>query len=123
VVAAVELRPGGRVDETVVGGDVHDDRAAAGQGAEGARETGRVPVRQREDDGVVTGQGVRGGGADDAIGQGRQLGLVHAEAVARAAARRDGPDHEVRVPEEETERLAAGVPGGTRDGHDMRHDG
>ena len=69
-------------------------------------------MRQREDDDVVAGQGGRVGGLEHAVGQGQQVGVRLAEALARVAVRGHRADLDLGVAQQEAQDLAPGVAGG-----------
>ena len=56
------------------------------------------PVRQGEEDDVVPGEDVRGGGLQDPVGQGVQVRLQCAEALTGLGVGGDGPDLDLGVP-------------------------
>ena len=111
MLAAVPAGPGGRVVQPVVGAAV-DDEGVVGQ----LRGDGRgLPVRQRQDDDVVAGEGRRVARLDDQVGVGRQVRLQLAEASAGARVGVHPGQAEVRVPGQQPAHLTARVPGGAGD--------
>ena len=112
---AVEGLPGRCVAEPEVGATVDHDRVVA----ECVGDRGRLPVRQGEHDGVVTGQALRRRRLHDTVGERSEVGLEHPQRLACARSRRHRADAHGRMAEQQTQHLAAGVPGGTgdSDGH------
>jgi hypothetical protein len=68
-----------------------------------------VAVRQREEDDVVTRQGLGGRLREHPFGEGHEVRVDCPQPLACAAGRRDGPDLEVRVGEQQPEDLSSGV--------------
>src|SRR3546814_14752677 len=81
-----------------------------------------MPVRQAEEDDVMTGQQGGIGGLQDPVGQRQQMRVMLAEAAARAGGAGECPDGQAPVriggmAEQQSEDLAAGVPPGPGDGY------
>lgn len=105
VLGAVELGPGGRVDEPVVGTEVEDERVSRQE----RRDLARGSVRQRQDDHVVACQVLCGRRFEDASGEAAEVRLVLTERRACVGVRSEGADLDLRVAAQEPESLAAGV--------------
>ena len=73
-------------------------------------------MRQPEHDDVVAGEGLLGGGLEDALREGPEVGLQHAEGLPRVRAAREGADLDVGVAEQQPQHLPSGVPAGAGDG-------
>jgi hypothetical protein len=118
---AVELLPCRGVGQPEVSPAVDDDRLSAellGQG-------GGVPVRQPEEDHVVAGQHVDGGGVQHPAGQRQQVRMVFGDGGPGAGGsgqRTDGqpPVGVRRMAEQQAQDLSTGISAGTGD-RDRRH--
>ena len=72
-------------------------------------------VRQRQEHHVVAGEGLGAGRLEDPLGQRREVRLEGAEGLPRVAGAGERADLDARVPEQQAQQLAAGVP--ARSGH------
>ena len=117
MVTAVELLPRSGIGEPVVGAAVDDDGVLAELGG----ELVRLPVRQRQEDRVVSGEDLGGCGFEDPVGQRQQVRLMCAEPVPRVAERGDRADGDVRVAEQQAQQLAARVAAGAGHRNAVRH--
>ena len=83
--------------------------------AERLGDRGRRAVRQGQEHHVVTGERLGVGGLEDPLGQRREVRLEGAERLPRVAGAGERADLDARVPEQQAQQLAAGVP--ARSGH------
>ena len=110
MLAAVELLPGIRIGEPVVGPAVDDDHVLA-------ELCGQLPglaVGQREEDDVVAGKRLDVGLLEHPVGQGHEVRLQGAERLAGVGVPREGADLDLWMAQEQPEDLAPGVPAGAR---------
>ncbi len=114
---AVELLPVGGGPEPEVGAAVDDQDVLAERLGHG----GGLPVRQRQEDHVVVGQHLRGGGLQDPAGQRRKVRLEQSQRGARVGAAGQRPDLDLRVAEQQAQHLAARVSARAGDGDSQCH--
>ena len=83
--------------------------------AECLGDLGGLPVRQREEHHVVTGEDLDRGRLEHPVGERHQVWLERPEQLAGVGAGREGADLDPGVAEQEPQDLAPGVPAGARD--------
>ena len=113
---AVELLPGSRADEAVVGGEVDDEGVGARLFEFGGDLSG-LAVREREDDDIVAGEHLGGGLLDHEVRESGKMGLMSAELLDRGGMSAHRGDVQVGVSAQQPEDLSPGVSGGTGDGN------
>ena len=116
-VAAVEPVPLGDRFEPVIRPAV-DDQGGVGQGV---GVLPGLPVRQREEDDVMAGEGLGRRVLQRQVRQRAEMRLVRDEGVAGVRVRRDGADLDVGMIGEEAEDLATRIAGCAGDGDRVRH--
>jgi hypothetical protein len=110
--AAVEALPVGGFGEPEVGSAVdHEDVVAEVLG-----DGGRLPMRQRKDHHVVTGERLHRGGGDSPIVQRHEVSVVLAERAACAGASGQGADLHLRVAHQQAQQLTPGISAGAGNG-------
>jgi hypothetical protein len=111
VLAAVEVVPGGLVGQPEVGAAV-DHHGVLGQLL---RDRARLPVRQGEEDDVVTGQHLDRGLLQHPVRERQEVRLQGPEPLTGVRARGDRADLHVGMSEQQPEHLSTGVPAGSGD--------
>ncbi len=108
---AVEALPVGGVLQPEVGTHVDDEDVRAELLGDG----GGLPVRQREEDDVVSGEDLGGGFLEDATGERQQVRLQCAEFLSGVGVAGQSTDLDLGVSQEQTQQFPTRVP--TRSGH------
>src|SRR5699024_1254932 len=116
MLGAVELLPGGRAGQPVVGGEI-DDESLRTRLLEFGGDRPGLAVRQGEDDDIVAGEHLGGGLLDHKFGESGKMGLMSAECLAHGGMSAHRCDVQMRVSTQQPEDLSPGVSGGTGDGN------